>query len=122
VATFDDVRRLLGAYPETAESTSYGTPAMKVRKKLIARLWGEREHARDGVDGTDVLVVLGPGIEEKAALLEAHGPTLFSTPHYDGHGAYLVRLADIDEGLLADLLDDAWLARAPKRLAARVAG
>jgi hypothetical protein len=36
--TFDDVRRIALAWPEVEDGTSYGTPALKVRKKLLARL------------------------------------------------------------------------------------
>lgn len=36
--TFDDVRRISLAWPEVEDGTSYGTPALKVRKKLLARL------------------------------------------------------------------------------------
>lgn len=46
MATFDDVRRLITGWPETEASTSYGTPAFKVRKKWICRLWSQREHDR----------------------------------------------------------------------------
>lgn len=44
--------------------------------------------------------------------------TFFTTPHYDGHPHLLVRLAVIDREDLADLLEDAWRARAPTRLLA----
>jgi hypothetical protein len=37
--TFDDVREIALAWPEVADGTSYGTPALKVRKKLLARMW-----------------------------------------------------------------------------------
>ena len=36
--TFDDVRKISLAWPEVEDGTSYGTPALKVRKKLLARL------------------------------------------------------------------------------------
>ena len=43
MATFDDVLRLGLELPEVVESTSYGTPALKVRKKGFCRMWSERE-------------------------------------------------------------------------------
>lgn len=56
--TFDDVRRIGGAFPEVVEAPSYrGMPALKVRKMPFCRLWSESEHQRDGVHGTQVLVV-----------------------------------------------------------------
>ena len=57
MVTFDDVRRLGLRLPEVTESTWYGTPGLKVRNKGFCRLWGEREHRRDQVHDTEVLVV-----------------------------------------------------------------
>ena len=94
MATFEDVRRLAAELPEVTETTSYGTPAMAVRKKSFCRLWGEREHRRDGVDDSEVLVVFCDA-DEKGALIDASGGVLFSTPHYEGYGAMLIRLADV---------------------------
>jgi hypothetical protein len=36
--TFDDIRKIALAWPEVEDGTSYGTPALKVRKKLLVRL------------------------------------------------------------------------------------
>ena len=36
--TFDDVRKISLAWPEVEDGTSYGTPAPKVRRKLLVRL------------------------------------------------------------------------------------
>jgi hypothetical protein len=36
--TFDDVRKIVLAWPEVEDSTSYGTPSLKVRKKMLVRL------------------------------------------------------------------------------------
>lgn len=116
--TFDDVRRLAARLPEVEEAPSYhGMPALKVRGKPFCRLWSEREHDRDGVHGTEVLVVFCD-LEEKDALIATSDGVLFSTAHYEGYSALLVRLADVDLGLLAELVDDSYRARAPKRLAA----
>jgi len=41
----------------------------------------------------------------------------FTTPHFDGYPAVLVRLGKIKAGELRDLILEAWLARAPARLA-----
>ncbi|HEU4998357.1 MAG TPA: hypothetical protein VFT68_05380, partial [Lapillicoccus sp.] len=57
--------------------------------------------------------------EEKEGLL-ASGPPWFTTPHFDGYSSILVRLSEIGQVTreeLAEVVDDAWLARAPKRLA-----
>jgi hypothetical protein len=44
--TFDDVRKIALAWPEVEDGTSYGTPALKVRKKLLARLKEDEEGGR----------------------------------------------------------------------------
>lgn len=111
MATFDDVRRLGEALPEVEVSTSYGTPALKVRGKTFCRLWGAREHARDGVEGTEVLVVWCE-LDEREALCAAHPCVLFHTPHYARSAAVLVRLADADEADLATWLLESWRRKA----------
>jgi hypothetical protein len=53
----------------------------------------------------------------KEALVADDPAVYFTTPHFDGYPAVLVRLAEIDPDELRELLRDAWLAQAPKRLA-----
>jgi hypothetical protein len=36
--TFDDIREMALAWPEVEDGTSYGTPALKVRKKMLVRI------------------------------------------------------------------------------------
>ena len=115
VATFEDVRRLGLQLPEVSESTWYGTAALKVRTKGFCRLWSEREHHRDSVHDTEVLVVLCD-VDEKEALIDAARGVLFSTPHYDGHGAMLIRLVDVELDDLADYLEDSYRLKAPTTL------
>ncbi len=111
MVTFDVVRALALALPGVEETTSYGTPAFKVRGKLIARL---REEG-------DVLVVKAE-IGHREALIAARPSVYFVTPHYLESRYVLVRLAAVDRDELADLLGDAWHLVAPKRLAASLAG
>jgi hypothetical protein len=108
VVTDEDVRRIALSLPETAEGPCYGTPGFRVKGKLFARI---REEG-------DVLVVFVADMEEKAALLASEPDVLFSLPHYDGHPSVLVRMGAVDADELAELLTDAWRARAPKRLLA----
>ena len=115
MATFQDVKRAAAELPEVAESTSYGTASLKVRGKSFCRMWGEREHRRDRVDDTEVLVVYCDA-DEKDALIESAGGALFSTPHYEGYGAMLIRLADVQPEDLADYLEDSYRLKAPKTL------
>jgi hypothetical protein len=106
MATWDDVVALGGALPEVEESTSYRTPALKVRGKSFVRL---RTEAEGG------LVVLCD-LEEKQALLASGDPAFYTTPHYDGYGAILVDLERVGRAQLAELIEDAWRLKAPARL------
>ncbi|MGB2572121.1 MmcQ/YjbR family DNA-binding protein [Micromonospora citrea] len=123
MATWDDVRRLALALPETTERPSYdGLPAWRVRDKAF--VWerplrrADREALGDATPDGPVLGVRVADLGVKEALL-ADDPTVhFTTPHFDGHPSVLVRLDRISESELAELILDAWYARAPKRLAA----
>jgi hypothetical protein len=107
MADIESVRRLALALPEAEEGTSYGTLAWKVRGKGFARL-------RD--DGETLVVMVDLG--EKEMLLAAEPDVFFETPHYHGYPAILVRLAAIEEDELAEVLEDSWRRKAPKRLVA----
>ena len=115
MASFDDVAAIGARLPEVDTSTSYGTPALKVRNRSFCRMWSPREHDRDDVHDTEVLVVFCE-VEAKETLVSSSGGVLFSTSHYDGYGAVLVRLADVDLDDLADLLEESYRLKAPKRL------
>lgn len=120
MADFDDVRRIAGEFPEVEELPSYRQmPAMKVRGKPFCRLWSPNEHTRDDVFGTEVLVVFCDP-DEKELLLETSHGVLFSTDHYAGHPALLIRLAEVSHEDLAELLLDSYRTRAPKSLTARL--
>ncbi|NRQ34199.1 hypothetical protein HII36_20430 [Nonomuraea sp. NN258] len=108
MVTEDDVRRSALALPETAERLMYGTPAFYVRGRWFARI---REEG-------DVLAVPVAGEEAKGELVAAQPQTYFTTPHYDGHAVVLARFGALDPAELTELLTDAWLLRAPGRLAA----
>lgn len=101
-----DARRLALALPRTQERIAYGTPAFYVRTAMFARL-----HERPGI-----LVCWRPSLEAKEELLAAEPGIFFTTDHYRGHPSVLVRLAQIDLEQLAEVLAEAWEARAPKRL------
>ncbi|MFI5035966.1 MAG: MmcQ/YjbR family DNA-binding protein [Acidimicrobiales bacterium] len=118
MATFDDVVRLTAHLPEVSLSTSYGTPALKVRATAFCRLWGDRDRAKADVGDDEVLVVFCDP-DEKRFLLDESDGSIFSAPHYDGHGAVLVLLDEIDEDVLANLLFDSYLLRAPATIRRR---
>lgn len=101
--SWDDVVRIGSALPEVEESTSYRTPALKVRGKGFARL---RTEAEGGL-------MLTCPMEEKEALLASGDPAFYTTPHYDGHGSILIDLTKIGLDQLPELIEDAWRCKAP---------
>jgi hypothetical protein len=122
MATWDDVRCLALALPETAERASYGgAPSWAVRGKGF--VWdrplrqADRAALGAAAPGGPVLGAHVPDLGAKEALLAAEPEVFFTTPHFDGYSAVLVRLDRIDVGELEELVVEAWLARAPKRLA-----
>jgi hypothetical protein len=122
MADWDDVDRLALALPETATGTSYGNRAWTVKGKAFA--WERPLRATDRValgDAAPDGPILGARVEHlvaKEALLADDPAVYFTTPHFDGYPAILVRLGAIEVAELEELLAEAWLARAPKRLAA----
>lgn len=106
--TWDDVVSLGLGLPGVEEATSYGRPALKVRGKGMCSLRTD----------PDALVVRVIDLGDREALLQGRPDVFFSTAHYDGHPYVLVRLEAVDRGELAELLEDAWRLRAPKRLVA----
>src|ERR1700677_812568 len=112
MATFDDVVRTSSQWPEVSVSTSYATPALKVRGKAFCRLWGERDRSKSDIDEVEVLVVFCE-LDEKEFLLGESDGSIFTAPHYDGYGAVLVRLETIDNELLGSLVLESYLLKAP---------
>ena len=112
MASFADVVRLCTKWPSVTVSTSYGTPALKVKDKSFCRLWGPRDLAKADVGDAEVLVVFCEPDEKQFLLAESDG-SVFSAPHYDGYNAVLVLLGDVEERLLESLLIESYLLRAP---------
>jgi hypothetical protein len=106
--TWDDVLAIGRELPEVVEATSYGTPALKIRKRLMCRLRTD----------PDALVVRVIDLADREALLRGRPGVFFTTPHYDGYPYVLVRLEAVDRTQLAELIEDAWRLGAPKRLVA----
>ena len=110
MATFDDVVRIGTQWPDVSVSTSYATPALKVRGKGFCRLWGEHDRSKSDVEG-EVLVVFCE-LDEKEFLLAESDGSIFTAPHYDGYGAVLILLDNVDEELLTSLLLESYLLKA----------
>ena len=106
--TWDDVVAIGSRFPEVEVGTSYGTPALRVKGKGMCRLRTD----------PDALVVRVLDLSDREALLLGQPDVFFSTSHYDGYPYVLVRLEAVDPQQLAEVLEDAWRIRAPKRLVA----
>ena len=117
--SYDDAVTMPAGWPGVTADTWYGTPGLKVGGKGFCRMWSDREYKRDGVDDTEVLVVLCD-VDEKEALIDASDGVLFSTSHYDGHGGMLIRLADVEPAALEDYLLDSWYTKATPKLIAEL--
>ncbi len=103
--TFAQVARLAGALPDVVVSTSYGTDALKVKDKLLARMWE---------DGTTMVLRLPFTVRDH--LISAEPERYFLTDHYKAYPYVLVRLAAVTAGDLTPLLEEGWRQVAPKRL------
>ena len=99
------VRSIAQGFPGTEEATPYGTPAFKVRGKLFARLHQDGESLAVRAD-----------LDSREALLQVHPGSFFVTDHYRNEPWVLVRLESTPRALLAEVLEEAWRQRAPKRL------
>jgi len=115
VSTQNDVREIALRLPATTKDPK--SFRFFVNGKQFAWVYPERlEPKKPRVNNPDVLVVHTGTELEKDALLSLDPEAFFTTPHYDGYAAVLVRLPLVDRDRLADLLEAAWRARAPKRL------
>ncbi len=106
MADWETVRELGLAFPEVEESTSYGQPGLRVRRKLFAWMSLSEKGA--------LCVRVDP--DEKELLLESNPKAYFTTPHYANYPAVLIRFQHITGEELAERIEDAWLLRAPKRV------
>jgi hypothetical protein len=121
MASWDDVRRIALSLPETSEGVSRDLRHWRVKDKGF--VW-ERPLRRSDLEALGDAApdgpILGARVEHlvaKEALLADDPSVYFTTPHFDGYPAVLVRLEEIGLEDLHELIVEAWLARAPKRLA-----
>jgi hypothetical protein len=94
---FDTVRKIGLALPGVKESTAYGSPALKVRGKLLACVPAHRS-AEPGS------LMVPVNFVDRAELLAAAPDVYYVTDHYLGYSAVLVRLSRITPDVLRDLL------------------
>ena len=97
---FDAVKKIGLALPGVEESTAYGSPALKVRGKLLACVPTHRS-AEPGS------LVIRVDLDDRAELLATAPGVYYVTDHYLDYSAVLVRLSHVTPNLLRDLLGKA---------------
>ncbi len=103
---YQHVCALALALPGVELSTSYGTPAIKVKGKIMARLRSEAEGG----------LAIRCDFIERQMLLQAAPEAFFLTDHYLDYPMVLIRLDHVRRDALPDLVERAWRMVAPKRL------
>jgi hypothetical protein len=124
MATMADLDELALAMPQTTKELSDdGRPAYFVHGKLYCFHRGQRRDAVDPQTGErldDVLMFRVEDLDVKDMLLADDRGVFFTTPHFNGYPAVLMRIPElkrIDREELRDLVAEAWLTRAQKRVA-----
>jgi hypothetical protein len=102
--TFDDVRTIALAWPEVEDGTSYGTPAIKVRKKMLVRL------KEDG----DCLVIPGVPPDERDMLVANQPKVFYFTDHDKDYPMVLIPLSKAKRAIIEPLLRRQWRTLASK--------
>ena len=124
MATMADLDELALSMPQTTKELSDdGRPAYLVHGKLFCCHRGRRRDALDSETGErldDVLMFRVADLGVKELMLADDRRLFFTTPHFDGYPAVLIRipaLAHLDRDELQDAVVEAWLTRAQKRVA-----
>lgn len=125
-ATVDDVHAIASLMPGCERTAGpAGNAVYSVRRKSFVFFRNPRPDAVDPETGDrydDVIVFWVESESDKDALVNDRSTPFFTTPHFDGHSSVLVRasrLGELELAEVAEVIAEAWLARAPKRLAAR---
>jgi len=124
MATMADLDELALSMPETTREVSEdGRPSYFVHGKLYCFHRGRRPDAIDQETGErlgDVLMFRVADLGVKDLLLSDVRGVYFTTPHFDGYPAVLMRIPDlarVDRDELQEMVVEAWLTRAKKRVA-----
>lgn len=119
MATWNDVRRIATAMPDVTERVTEGVVDWRVKDKLF--VWERPLRKTDlaalgaAAPSGPILAARVPDLGVKEALLASDQAVYFTTPHFSGYPAILVRLQNIDVAELEELIVEAWHARARRR-------
>lgn len=121
MATIDDVIEIATSLPSVTEGTSYGNRAWSVAGKTFVwqRPFSKADLKRFGNETPPTGPILGvrtADLDEKDEVLSAGLDGVFTIPHFDGFAGVLIQLDVVSNETLRDLIEDAWMARAPQSL------
>ncbi len=122
MASLEDVARIAAGLPEVTDGERHGNRTWFVRGKAFAwdRPFSKADIRRFGDQAPPdppILAVSVADLVEKEAVLAGHPDVFFTIPHFDGFAAILVKLGEVAEDALREVLTDGWLAVAPPGLA-----
>jgi hypothetical protein len=121
MADAGDVRALALGLPGVEEIDSDGFD-FRVGGKGFVWSYPERKPGQRRVIRTDIAVLYVGDEAEKQALLLGEPRLFFTAPGYDGWPLVMLRLDEVDDERLAELVTDAWRMRAPADVAAELGG
>ncbi len=125
MASWADVERLALGLPETAEAASRELRVWQVKGKTFVwdRPLRPKEVQALGADAPagPILAAWVEDLGAKQAMLADDPDVYFTTSHFDNYAIILARLERLGAEELRELVVEAWLARAPKRLAKQYA-
>jgi hypothetical protein len=121
MATIDDIARIALGLPETTEGVRDGTRVWRVKDKAFVweRPLRKADWAALEIEPNDrpTFCVMVAEIDDRLALMDAAPNAFFVTPHFANYPAVLGWLDNVPPDLLEEVITDAWIRCAPKRLA-----
>jgi hypothetical protein len=121
MVTWDELHQIAMSLPEVSEKIDRkGIRQWRVKDKLI--VWerplrrSDFEALGESAPDGPILGARVPDVGAKEALLADDGDIYFTTPHFDGYPAILVKMDNLSIEELEELVVEAWLTQAPKRL------
>lgn len=118
MATIDDVRRIATGLPQVEERQDRGEWVVRGKSFVWQRPLRHADHQAlgDSAPAGTIVGIRVPEVGDQQALVQNGPDGVFITPHFEGWPAVLVELEKIGVEELAELIEDAWLVQAPKRV------
>ena len=108
--TFDEIREIALSFPEVEEYDLFGTPAFRIRKRLLVC------YAK--VDPIDTVMLKVPSKLEREFLFSSQPDVYYLEPHYEGYDCVLMRISKAGAAEFRELFEGAWRTYAPKKVLA----